>query len=526
MCPPWTALAEITPALRLSRARRFPLRYDDFKSQLKIGTATVVLMVMLRMGLGCHFLYEGVWKMTHPEFSAESFLTMAKGPAAPIFHAMIYDIDGLKRLKIERGISADSLLTQWRKVRDSSEERLVKDYVDRLKRYEAKKKKQKGELSAEDRATVASLEKKIRSLTKPFQRGTEPILWKCEDQLDTFLKKNERSMLAYFATPSGERESSEKVEGWLKDLGRIQTEYVEQLTDFGKKDEAARKAIVPSLDKLAPVIDESKAVEELVAGNRLRNPKGDEILKVADFTRAEKFYEPCKKLKAAVFAKYGLNDDQKYHAEGTYRQYKNAFKTLLADNQDDIAVYFKALKRLEDHRAAGNNGAAHQKQRLYDEKQKLRKEVGVWLKELEASESGFQDALAGMLTSQQAARGALPVPWKRIDYINFAVTYGLTAIGLCLLLGLFTRPAALGGACFMISVILTQPAWPTIVPHDPPVVGHALLINKDFIEMLALFMLATTAVGRWAGLDYFVENYVVSLWGKLQNKSNPQEDKS
>ena len=41
--------------------------------------------------------------------------------------------------------------------------------------------------------------------------------------------------------------------------------------------------------------------------------------------------------------------------------------------------------------------------------------------------------------------------WSRIEQISFAVTYGLTAIGLCLMLGLCTRLAALGGAAFMCS---------------------------------------------------------------------------
>ncbi len=44
------------------------------------------------------------------------------------------------------------------------------------------------------------------------------------------------------------------------------------------------------------------------------------------------------------------------------------------------------------------------------------------------------------------------------------------------------------------------------MPPDPPQLGHALLVNKDFVEMIALFLLATTAVGRWGGLDYFLDN--------------------
>ncbi|HLA83473.1 MAG TPA: DoxX family protein, partial [Thermoguttaceae bacterium] len=59
----------------------------------------VVLLVALRVTIGWHFLYEGVWKIANPEkFSAASFLTTAKGPAAPLFYAMVHDIDGRERL--------------------------------------------------------------------------------------------------------------------------------------------------------------------------------------------------------------------------------------------------------------------------------------------------------------------------------------------------------------------------------------------------------------------------------------------
>ena len=55
----------------------------------------------------------------------------------------------------------------------------------------------------------------------------------------------------------------------------------------------------------------------------------------------------------------------------------------------------------------------------------------------------------------------------------------------------------------MLFVVLTQPSWPPIYPPAPPVVGHALIVNKDFIEMVALLLLASTP-GRWGGLDYFL----------------------
>jgi hypothetical protein len=43
------------------------------------------------------------------------------------------------------------------------------------------------------------------------------------------------------------------------------------------------------------------------------------------------------------------------------------------------------------------------------------------------------------------------------------------------------------------------------------VVGHALLVDKNFIELVALLVIASCAAGRWAGLDYFVEHIVVGI---------------
>ena len=53
-------------------------------------------------------------------------------------------------------------------------------------------------------------------------------------------------------------------------------------------------------------------------------------------------------------------------------------------------------------------------------------------------------------------------------------------------------------------IVLSQFPWPTAYPPPPPVVGHALFVNKDVIEMLALVLVATVPAGRWGGVDYFL----------------------
>jgi len=516
--------------------------------------AAVVLLVILRLSLGCHFLYEGVWKTKHPEFSAEGFLTQAKGPAAWIFFAMVPDIDGRERLKIERLVTADSLVDRWKKVLDDCETRLTASDRKELAVYDQKRKKLKAELgktaepskkdeataaepgkgeeelaepevslSKQDEKAVRELEQKIERATREFRRSADPILWEHEDELEAFLADNEQALLAYFdarsqprAAGGGKGGSDQEVKRWLSALSDLQNQYLAALKDFAKKDKETQNAVARSVGSATPVYDEGTAADKLVDRGRLRDPKGQEVLRVTTGIRAAKFYKPWKGLEQKVVRKYGLDDPQQAEAEAIYRRYKDAVKSVLADNQADIRAYFEALDRFEAKVAADNLGAAHQKERTYEQQQKLRAEVGTWLAGLKATEKAYQNALAGLLTPEQLRKGELPVAWTRLDLINFAVTYGLTAIGLCLVLGLFTRPAALAGGCFMLSVVLTQPAWPTIYPPDPPVVGHALLVNKDFVEMIALFTLAATAVGRWGGLDYFVENYLLRLcgWGR------------
>jgi uncharacterized membrane protein YphA (DoxX/SURF4 family) len=516
-------------------------------NKFRIGLATVVLLVILRLCLGCHFLYEGVWKIAHPEFSSEGFLRQAKGPAAPIFHAMIPDIDGRERLKIERVVSGDGILKVWRKVLNDAEKRyragLAKPYQPGLDEQTKKLRElAAGGLPLDEagKKTEEQIVKEIERIEKQIQEKTDPpvqelhddiqpILWHCEDKLEAFLEENEDEILAYLAgqkRPTGEQrdESAERVRGWLSAIAEIQQGYLQALRDFAEKsNDDIKDAISRSVDAVPPVFDKDLPAEKLVSGNRLRNPKGGEALRVTEVIRAAKFSRPWNELKQKVIRKYALDDSQQAQAEVIYRRYKEALKTVLAENQKDIKAHFGALDRLEARRAAGNNGAQYQKQRLYDEQRKLDSEVGVWLAGLRAADKGYQEALAGLLTEEQSRQGALPVPWTRMDWIDLAVTYGLTAIGLCLLLGLFTRPAAVAGGCFMIAGVLTQPAWPTIYPPDPPVVGHALLVNKDFIEMVALFLLATTAVGRWGGLDCFVGRAIDRLRNSRRGKENQQE---
>ncbi len=311
--------------------RRFPLKYSKFQ----ISLLAVALLVVLRVTIGWHFFYEGVWKIINAdEFSATPFLTMAKGPAAPLFYAMVYDIDGRERL-------------------------------------------------------------------------------------------------------------------------------------------------TPSEDKYGNPVITGKIYSDAWQGQ----------------------------FDAAV-TKYSLDEEQKKAAQATLDRYTKSAQDYLAENQAEIVGYLDSLDRFKAELAAGGDNSAYKKKRNWDRQQELRTEAEGWLGNLDSMGEEYRLALWSVLNDEQKEKGAIPTGWTRADFMDLAVTYSLTAIGLCMMIGFCNRLASLGGAGFLVAVLLTQPPWPTIYPPMPEVTGHSLIVDKNFVEMVAMVALACMPAGRWGGLDFFIYHWI------------------
>ncbi len=208
-------------------------------------------------------------------------------------------------------------------------------------------------------------------------------------------------------------------------------------------------------------------------------------------------------------------------AERTCQTFRKKLRGYLDENLDEIAGYFDSLDRFEKDKER-HQDAPFQKQRRWDRMMELRGKADKWIKDIEGQERAYANTLYSLLDEQQQKRGLPhaswnPLRWDRMEQINAAVTFGLTAIGLCLMLGFCTPLAALGGAAFMCFVVMTQPAFPGVYPPDPNIVGHALLVNKDFVEMVALLVIAATSAGRWGGLDFFLSRWSSARKAKKEN---------
>jgi thiosulfate dehydrogenase [quinone] large subunit len=90
-----------------------------------------------------------------------------------------------------------------------------------------------------------------------------------------------------------------------------------------------------------------------------------------------------------------------------------------------------------------------------------------------------------------------------LDNANLITMWGLTIVGVLLILGLFTRLAALGGMAFILLFYLCNPPFVGYF-YSIPTEGSYLIVNKNLVEIGALLVILTTGSGQFAGLDRIV----------------------
>ena len=92
-----------------------------------------------------------------------------------------------------------------------------------------------------------------------------------------------------------------------------------------------------------------------------------------------------------------------------------------------------------------------------------------------------------------AAAGRSPL-WRADRFVSWS----LVTIGACLVLGLCVKFNAMGGVCFLASVLATQPFW----------VAGAQPTYNQWVELAALLAIASLPTGGWSGLDFFLGKWL------------------
>ncbi len=129
--------------------------------------------------------------------------------------------------------------------------------------------------------------------------------------------------------------------------------------------------------------------------------------------------------------------------------------------------------------------------------------------------AALKGSWVSLLTDSQRQKGAPTPPLPMIWWIDGVTAWGLLIIGGCLLLGLLTRFNCLLAAAFLLMTYFASPPWPWL-PTPPNNEGNYLYVNKNAIEMFALLVLATTASGRWFGVDALISWMLAALFGRKE----------
>ena len=240
-----------------------------------------------------------------------------------------------------------------------------------------------------------------------------------------------------------------------------------------------------------------------------------------DFTKVQAHWQEWRKLFEAHYQ--NLDDNQKTRLDRLFQEQAAKLKTTLS-NPEWVGVVREKYKGTIDYKTIGEielykDLVARYEAKLNEVKvdfqqvhlDKIWSELEAKRKQLtgpvDALTAELQEGATKLLKLEQISRGPSPQPPSKIDAINSQTIWALTILGFCLIVGLFSRTAALGAAWMLLMFYLVVPPWPGVPEAPGP--EHSLIVNKNFIEIMACLALACLPTGRWLGLDSLIHRFIL-----------------
>jgi uncharacterized membrane protein YphA (DoxX/SURF4 family) len=138
-----------------------------------------------------------------------------------------------------------------------------------------------------------------------------------------------------------------------------------------------------------------------------------------------------------------------------------------------------------------------ERERVAKKRRELDRQAAGWMAEAAAIGQRLEAMWDEPLSSADRRRVADATPPSSLWRADRFVSWSLVTIGGCLVVGLLTKFNAVGGICFLASVVATQPFW----------VPGAQATYDQWVEIAALFVIAALPTGGWIGLDYFLQSW-------------------
>lgn len=194
---------------------------------------------------------------------------------------------------------------------------------------------------------------------------------------------------------------------------------------------------------------------------------------------------------------FGFDTNQQKRADAVYKRYVEELREHILANADDIREYRHNIARRDEYRADPAHVDAPSLRVHIDKiESDIRSKRASLLGKIDSLWKGYEHDLNGLCTAEQGMRGAIELdkPARRFldtETIDKVIPWFDMAIGVLLIAGLLTRPAAVIGALFLLSVAASQ--WPTT--------PGASATWPQWIEALGLLVVAAAGAGDYAGFD-------------------------
>lgn len=406
-----------------------------------VSLLACLLLVLLRVSIGWQFLYEGVWKLntqkTAKPWTAEGYLANAKGPFRDYFRSMVDDPDGLKKLDYDATIAR---LDVWRA---------------NFELFYGLNDDQKTKLTLlldgapEFRTRLNGLPKGIDlKKFKPIGKYKPDV----EKPGVTYDQKN-KQLVVNFHLIGEERDALVAL------AGVDAADGAKDATPDASSDAAAAKG-----------------------------PKLSPAERTAWVKAVDKLYEECGKLALKERIQVWLKEDTARLGQVVGSR---------TERVGEVDVYRQMLDRYNEEWQVAKTDYQfdHQDNRYAKLMAKKAELVGP----IDGAIKEFETKATALLEVPQLKKGSLPLPPTQIRQVDLMTMWSLTILGILLIVGLFTRPAALAAAGLMVMFYLPMPPWPGV--PEPPGPEHSLFVNKNIIEAFALLAIAALPTGRWIGLD-------------------------
>lgn len=199
----------------------------------------------------------------------------------------------------------------------------------------------------------------------------------------------------------------------------------------------------------------------------------------------------------ARLAKVPLDEAGKTEATARLDAAAEALEAYCDGLGEDLADFRREAERLATmERRPGADAIPFERERVTKKRRELAGKANAWMTDASAIGNklvGDWDARLPDAAARLKAAADPPALWKADRFVSWS----LVTIGACLVLGILVKFNAMGGVCFLASVVASQPFW----------VAGAQPTYNQWVELAALLAIAALPTGGWSGLDYFLKSW-------------------